>query len=115
MVYQNNPNKFVMVYQNYPNKFVMVYQNYPNKFSRPRALQTKHAEEVAYVLNNVFLTFGAWCALHTDNGRDFANLVNVQLQHLWRGIEVRLFYVFLRTVAIIVISLTLPFFVSFLE
>ena len=66
------------------NKFVTVYQDYSNKFSRLCALQTKHVEEVAYILNNIFLTFGALCALHTDNGRDFSKLVYVQLQQLWR-------------------------------
>ena len=72
------------------NTFDTVYQNYPNKFLQLRALQTKHAEEVAYVLKNMFLTFGASCALYTDNGRDFTKLVNVQLQRIWRVIEILL-------------------------
>jgi hypothetical protein len=59
------------------NKFVTVYHDYPIKVSRLPALQTKHAEEVSYILNNIFLTSGASCAFHTDNGRDFAKLTNV--------------------------------------
>ena len=73
------------------NKFIVVYQDYRNKFLLLRALQTKHAEEVAYLLNNIFLTFGASCIFHNGNDKDFANLTIMQLQQIWRVIEILCF------------------------
>lgn len=64
-------------------KFIMVYQDHLTKFVLLRALQTKRAEEVAYQLTDIFLTFGAPCILHSDNGREFVNSVIKELTTLW--------------------------------
>lgn len=64
-------------------KFIMVYQDHLTKFVQMRALKTKTAEEVAYHLLEVFTIFGAPCILHSDNGREFANKVIVELCLMW--------------------------------
>ncbi|XP_060809059.1 KRAB-A domain-containing protein 2-like [Amyelois transitella] len=51
-------------------KFIMVYQDHLTKFVILRPLTSKRATEVAYQLMDIFLTFGAPCILHSDNGRD---------------------------------------------
>ena len=40
-------------------KFIMVYQDHLTKFVQLRPLKTKRAEEVAYHVLQIFLTFGA--------------------------------------------------------
>ncbi|XP_043473980.1 KRAB-A domain-containing protein 2-like [Leptopilina heterotoma] len=64
-------------------RFIMVYQDHLTKFVLLRALQTKRAEEVAHHLTDIFLTFGAPCILHSDNGREFVNSVIKELATLW--------------------------------
>jgi hypothetical protein len=56
-------------------KFIMVYQDLLTKFVLLRALQSKRAEEAAYQLTDIFLTFGAPCILQSDNGREFVKSV----------------------------------------
>jgi hypothetical protein len=51
----------------------MFYQDHLTKFVLLRALQSKRAEEVAYQLTDIFLTFGAPCILRSDNGLEFVN------------------------------------------
>jgi hypothetical protein len=63
-------------------KLIMVYQDHLTKFVLLRALQSKRAEEVAYQLTDIFLTFGAPCILHSDNGREFVNSVIAELTTL---------------------------------
>jgi len=46
-------------------KFILVYQDHLTKF----------AKEVAYVLLDIFTTFGAPVILQSDNGREFTNKV----------------------------------------
>ncbi|XP_045456891.1 uncharacterized protein LOC123666917 [Melitaea cinxia] len=60
-------------------KFIMVYQDHLTKFVLLRALQCKRAAEVAYHLNDIFLTIGAPCILQSDNGREFVNNVISEL------------------------------------
>jgi hypothetical protein len=45
-------------------KFIMVYQDHLTKSVLLRALQSKRAEEFAYHLTDIFLTFGAPRILH---------------------------------------------------
>jgi hypothetical protein len=69
-------------------KFIMVYRDHVTKFVLLRALQSKRAEEVAYQLTDIFLTFGALCILHSDNGREFVNSVIAELTTLWPKIKI---------------------------
>jgi hypothetical protein len=64
-------------------KFIMVYKDHLTKFVLLRALQSKRAEEVAYQLTDIFLTFGAPWILHSDNGREFVNSVIAGQTTLW--------------------------------
>jgi len=54
-------------------KFILVY--HLTKYVLLRPLKYKRAEEVAYVLLDIFTTFGAPSILKSDNGREFANHV----------------------------------------
>lgn len=69
-------------------KFIMVYQDHLTKFVLLRALTSKRAEEIAYKLNEIFLTFGAPCILHSDNGREFANSVIKEFKSLWSELKI---------------------------
>jgi IS30 family transposase len=69
-------------------KFVMVYQDHLTKSVFLRALQSKRAEEVAYQLTDIFLTFGAPCILHSDNGREFVSSVIAELTTLWPELKI---------------------------
>lgn len=53
-----------------------------------RALQCKRATEVAYHLNDIFLTIGAPCILQSDNGREFVNSVISELANLWPELKI---------------------------
>jgi hypothetical protein len=52
------------------------------KFVLLLALQSKRGEEIAYKLTDIFLTFGAPCILHSDNGRECVNSVIAKLTTL---------------------------------
>lgn len=69
-------------------KFIMVYQDHLTKFVLLRALQSKRATEVAYHLNDIFLTIGAPCILQSDNGREFVNNVISELASLWPELKI---------------------------
>lgn len=69
-------------------KFIMVYQDHLTKFLLLRPLESKRAEEVAYHLNDIFLTFGAPCILQSDNGREFVNKVITELTSLWSELKI---------------------------
>jgi hypothetical protein len=56
-------------------EFIMVYQDYLTKPALLQPLQSKRAEETAFQLTDIFLTSGAPCILHSDNGREFVNSV----------------------------------------
>lgn len=68
-------------------KFIMVYQDHLTKFVLLRSLQSKRAEEVAYQLTDIFLTFGAPCILHSDNGREFVNAVINEVISYWPEVK----------------------------
>ncbi len=57
-------------------KFIFVYQDHLTKFITLHTLISKHADEVAHKLLDVFLTFGAHAVSQSNNGRKFANYVN---------------------------------------
>ncbi|KAK7601712.1 hypothetical protein V9T40_009153 [Parthenolecanium corni] len=69
-------------------RFIFNYQDHLTKFLTLRPLRTKTAEEVALVLLDVFITFGAPCILHTDNGREFKNKLMESLKELWPGLSI---------------------------
>lgn len=69
-------------------RFIMVYQDHLTKFVILRPLESKRAEEVAYHLNDIFLTFGAPCILQSDNGREFVNHVITELANLWSELKI---------------------------
>lgn len=50
-------------------KFILVYQDHIIKFVNLRPLTHNRAKEVAYVLLDIFTTFGAPVILQSDNGR----------------------------------------------
>lgn len=65
------------------NKYIMVYQDHFTKFVQLRSLETKCADEVAYNILNIFLTFGAPCILNSANDREFVNDVIKRLKEYW--------------------------------
>ncbi|XP_031344445.1 KRAB-A domain-containing protein 2-like [Photinus pyralis] len=68
-------------------KFILVYQDHLTKFVQLRPLKTKRAEEVAYVLLDIFTIFGAPSILQSDNGREFANCVITELCDMWQELK----------------------------
>uniref|UniRef100_A0ABD2VUG2 Integrase catalytic domain-containing protein n=1 Tax=Trichogramma kaykai TaxID=54128 RepID=A0ABD2VUG2_9HYME len=66
----------------------MVYQDHLTKFVILNALKTKRAEEVASHLVRIFLTFGAPCLLHSDNGLEFVNAIINELKILWPELNI---------------------------
>ncbi|XP_044745145.1 uncharacterized protein LOC123307008 [Coccinella septempunctata] len=64
-------------------KFILVYQDHLTKFIQLRPLKSKRAEEVAYVLLDIFSIFGAPSILQSDNGREFANSTIRELCSMW--------------------------------
>ncbi|GBN67396.1 KRAB-A domain-containing protein 2 [Araneus ventricosus] len=69
-------------------KFIMVHQDHLTKFVQLRPLKTKTAEEVAYHLLQIFLTFGAPAILHSDNDREFNNQVISELCAMWKDVKI---------------------------
>ncbi|KAM4707160.1 baculoviral IAP repeat-containing protein 1-like [Discoglossus pictus] len=65
-------------------QFIMVYQDHLTKFVQLRPLKTKRAEEVAYHVLSIFLTFGAPAILQSDNGREFSNQVISEIYAMWK-------------------------------
>ncbi|XP_043475014.1 KRAB-A domain-containing protein 2-like [Leptopilina heterotoma] len=70
------------------NKFIMVYQDHLTKFVLLRPLSSKRAEEIAYQLLDIFLTFGAPVILQSDNGREFVNHIITELASLWPELKI---------------------------
>jgi hypothetical protein len=56
-------------------KCILVYQDHLAKFVLLRSLHGKRADEVAYLLLDIFTTFGAPNIPHSDNGREFCNQI----------------------------------------
>ncbi|XP_023239511.1 KRAB-A domain-containing protein 2-like [Centruroides sculpturatus] len=50
-------------------------------------LKTKKAEEVAYVLLDIFTIFGAPSILQSDNGREFANNIIKETCNMWSELK----------------------------
>ncbi|XP_067125299.1 KRAB-A domain-containing protein 2-like [Centruroides vittatus] len=66
----------------------MVYQDHLTKFFQLQPLKTKTAEEVAYHLLQIFLTFGAPAILQSDNGSKFCNQVISKLYAMWKDVKI---------------------------
>ena len=69
-------------------KFIFVYQDHLTKFVQLRSLKTKTAEEVAYVLLDIFTIFGAPSILQSDNGREFSNRVIEEVCAMWPELKI---------------------------
>jgi hypothetical protein len=69
-------------------KYIMVYQDYFTKFIILRPLTHKRAEEVAYVLIDIFKTFGASAIFQSDNGREFTNKIIFELFSMWEELKI---------------------------
>lgn len=69
-------------------KFVLVYQDCFTKFLLLRPLESKEADEVAYHLNDIFLTIGAPCILQSDHGREFVDKIIGELSRLWPELKI---------------------------
>jgi len=69
-------------------KFILVYQDHLTKYVLLRPLKHKRAEEVAYVLLDIFTTFGAPSILQSDNGREFANQVVTEMCAMWPELKI---------------------------
>jgi hypothetical protein len=66
----------------------MVYQDHLTNFVLLQPLQSKRAEKIAFQLTDIFLTFGAPCILHSDNGREFVNSVIKEICTLWPELKI---------------------------
>ncbi|XP_030768090.1 KRAB-A domain-containing protein 2-like [Sitophilus oryzae] len=69
-------------------KFIMVFQDHLTKFVQLRPLKTKRADEAAYHLLHIFLTFGAPAILHSDNGREFSDQIISELNAMWKDVKI---------------------------
>ncbi|XP_043284072.1 KRAB-A domain-containing protein 2-like isoform X2 [Venturia canescens] len=68
--------------------FILVYQDCTTKFVLLRPLESKKAEEVAYHLNDIFLTIGAPCIVQSDIGKEFVNEIICELNRLWPELKI---------------------------
>lgn len=64
-------------------RFILNYQDHLTIFVLLRPLKTRHAEEIAYNLLDIYTTFGALEILHSDNGREFVNSIITNLHSMW--------------------------------
>jgi len=69
-------------------RFILVYQDHLTKYVLLKPLAHKRAEEVAYILLDIFTTFGALCILQSDNGREFVNKVIEELCSMWEELKI---------------------------
>jgi hypothetical protein len=70
------------------NRFILVYQDHLTKYVLLKPLTHKRAEEVAYILLDIFTIFGAPCILQSDNGREFVNKVIEELCSTWEELKI---------------------------
>lgn len=68
-------------------RFILNYQDHLTKFTILKPLKSKTAEEVAYVVVDIFCMFGAPFILQSDNGREFSNRIIEELKDLWPGLK----------------------------
>ncbi|GFU53187.1 KRAB-A domain-containing protein 2 [Trichonephila clavipes] len=66
----------------------MVYHGHLTKFVLLRPLKSKRAEEVAYHVLSIFLTFGTPAILQSDNGREFNNQVLSEICVMWKDVKI---------------------------
>ncbi|GFR20462.1 KRAB-A domain-containing protein 2 [Trichonephila clavata] len=58
------------------------------KFVQLRPLKTKRAEEVAYHVLPIFVTFGAPAILQSDNRSEFSNQVPSEICAMWKDVKI---------------------------
>ncbi|XP_023218899.1 SCAN domain-containing protein 3-like [Centruroides sculpturatus] len=68
-------------------KFILMYQDHLIKFIQLLPLKTKRAEEVAYVLLDIFTIFSAPSILQSDNSREFANNIIKEMCNMWSELK----------------------------
>ncbi|XP_045471794.1 KRAB-A domain-containing protein 2-like [Harmonia axyridis] len=68
-------------------RLILNYQDHLTKFTILKPLKSKTAEEVAYVVVDIFCMFGAPFILQSDNGREFSNRIIEELKDLWPGLK----------------------------
>ncbi|XP_026814091.1 LOW QUALITY PROTEIN: KRAB-A domain-containing protein 2-like [Rhopalosiphum maidis] len=68
-------------------RFILVYQDHLTKYVLLKSLTHKRAEEVAYILLDIFTTFGAPAFLQSNNGREFVNKVIEELCSMWEELK----------------------------
>ena len=66
----------------------MVYQYHLTNFVYLWPLKTKIAEEVAYHIIHIFVTFVAPSILHSYNGREFSNQVISEIAPIWKNVKI---------------------------
>ena len=66
----------------------MANQDHLTKSALLRPFQSKIAEEIAFQLTDIFLTSGAPCILHSDNGIEFVNTVITEISTLWPELKI---------------------------
>ncbi|XP_067126039.1 KRAB-A domain-containing protein 2-like [Centruroides vittatus] len=64
-------------------KFILMYRDHLTKFVQLQQLKTKRAEDVAYVLLDIFTIFSVQSILQNDNSREFANNVIKEMCNMW--------------------------------
>lgn len=64
-------------------RFVLVYRDDRTKFIQLRPLKTNTAEEVAYMLLDIFAIFGAPCILQSGVSREFASVLVGEISSMW--------------------------------
>lgn len=67
---------------------ILVYQDHPTKFILLHSLTHKRAEEVAYILLDIFTTFGAPAIIQSDNGRKLVNKIINELCDMWGYLKI---------------------------
>jgi hypothetical protein len=69
-------------------KFIIVSQDHLTKYILLGPLKHKRAKEVAYILLDIFTTFGTPAILQSDNGREFANQIVTEICKMWPELKI---------------------------
>lgn len=69
-------------------KFILNYQNHLSKFIVLKPLSIKTAIEVAYNMLDIFCILECSQTLQSDNGREFFNVIIVELEVSWPSLKI---------------------------
>ena len=69
-------------------KFIFVYQDHLTKFVQLCALKSKHVEEIAHHLIDIFSKFRAANVLQSDKSSDFSNKISEEVCALWPDLKI---------------------------